>query len=135
MQPSAFSARILVVDDEPLVRTTLAALLQAVGHTVLEAPDGPTAVAELAAAPVDLVLTDLGLPGMTGEEVAQAVKERHPGLPVVLLTGFVDRALRERRPHGPVDRVLGKPVRLADLLAVIADLCPAENVVPMTAPN
>jgi CheY-like chemotaxis protein len=113
------------VDDERLVRTTLATLLRSADHTVHEASDGPSGLAQLAATPVDLVISDLGMPGMTGVEFAQAVKAAHPQLPVILLTGRGEQAIREMPPVGAVDRVLGKPIRLGDLLEVVAILSPA----------
>jgi hypothetical protein len=64
---------LLVVDDEPLVRTTLATLLRTLRHTVLEAADGPGALALLGTETVDCVLTDLGMPDMNGWELARAV--------------------------------------------------------------
>jgi PAS domain S-box-containing protein len=114
--------RLLVVDDEPLVRQTLATLLRAAGHGVTEAPDGATALALLATTPVDCVLTDLGMPGMSGWELARQVKAQTPPLPVLLLTGWgeqVDQAPAER---AHVDRILGKPVQIAALCAIIAEV-------------
>jgi CheY-like chemotaxis protein len=61
------------------------------------------------------------MPEMTGREVAEAVKAAAPSLPVVLLTGWGDQ-VAETESALPVDRILGKPIRLNDLLAVIAEL-------------
>jgi len=68
------------------------------------------------------VLTDLGMPEMSGVEVARHVKAAHPHLPVVLLTGWGDTATLPAADRAVVDRVLGKPVPLAALLQVIAEL-------------
>ncbi|HSB80984.1 MAG TPA: response regulator, partial [Candidatus Methylomirabilis sp.] len=76
----------------------------------------------LARVPVDLVLTDLGMPGVTGWDVARAVRARTPRLPIILLTGWGEQAAVEAGAEGLIDRVLGKPVRMDDLLQVIADL-------------
>jgi CheY-like chemotaxis protein len=70
----------------------------------------------------DLVLTDLGMPEMSGAEVARRVKAAHPRLPVILLTGWGDTTTLPKADRQSVDRVLGKPVRLADLLQVVAEL-------------
>jgi signal transduction histidine kinase/ActR/RegA family two-component response regulator len=124
--PSRRSAprRLLLIDDEPLVRTTLGSLLRAMGHTVSEAASGADGLATLAAHPVDCVLTDLGMPEMTGWDVARAVRARHPILPIVLLTGWGEQAPGDVAEIPLVDRVLGKPVRLEDLLDTIAELTP-----------
>jgi CheY-like chemotaxis protein len=95
------------------------------GHLVLEADGGAAGIALLGKDPVDLVLTDLGMPEVTGWEVARAVKARAAGVPVVLLTGWGEDGTGEASVAGLADRVLGKPVRLKDLLAVIQELTDA----------
>lgn len=87
-----------------------------------QAKEVATALAAFGAQPVDLVCTDLGMPGMTGWELAQALKARAPSLPVVLLTGWGDQAAAQADKQGLVDRILGKPARLQELLAAIAEL-------------
>ena len=114
--------RILVVDDDATVRDTIVSLLRAAGHLVIDAAGGAAGVARLADGPVDLVLTDLGMPEVTGWDVARAVRERYPRLPVVLLTGWGAHGTGEEPPAGLVDRIVAKPVTLNDLLAVIDDL-------------
>jgi len=119
---AAEACRFLMVDDESVVREALAALLRAVGHTVTEAADGPSALALLATTAVDVVCTDLGMPGMSGWEVARQVKARRPDLPVILLTGWSEQAVGNEPNRQWVDAVLGKPVRLAEFLATLAAL-------------
>jgi PAS domain S-box-containing protein len=116
------SRRILVIDDDPTVRCTMTELLRAAGQTVLVAESGPAGLAHLAHTLPDLVLTDLGMPEMSGVDVARRVKAAHPRLPVVLLTGWGDTATLPPEDRQVVDRVLGKPVRLAELLRVVAEL-------------
>jgi CheY-like chemotaxis protein len=116
---AATTRRLLVVDDEPVVLTTVAALLRAAGHTVLEAADGPAALALLAREPLDLAFTDLGMPDMNGWELAREIKARRPGLPVVLLTGWRDPTPGDDQTERHVDTILGKPIRLGDVLRVI----------------
>jgi GAF domain-containing protein/ActR/RegA family two-component response regulator len=117
---SAGGRRLLVVDDEELVRMTLAGLLRTVGHTILEADGGEQALRCLMDHSVDLVITDLGMPGMTGWEVAQRIKTAHPRLPVILLTGWGQQIPQSTPGYAYVDQVLGKPVRLEDLQDAIA---------------
>jgi PAS domain S-box-containing protein len=114
--------RILVVDDDASVRETLASLLRASGHRVIEADGGAAGLARLATAEVDMVLTDLGMPDVTGWDVAREAKRRRPGLPVVLVTGWGDQVEAEAPAGDPVDRVLAKPVQLKELLGLIAEL-------------
>jgi len=118
--------RILVVDDNHMVRQTIAGLLRAAGHVVTDADGGAAGIARLEETPVDLVFTDLGMPEVTGWDVARAVRARRPGLPIVLLTGWGEHGTGEAEPAGLVDRILGKPVRLEELLAVIDELTTVE---------
>ena len=111
--------RLLVVDDEEAVRQTLARLLRTAGHTVLEASDGPGALACLATVPVDLVCTDLGMPGMSGLELARQIESRHRGLPVILLTGWLEQPAGESGDPAGVEAILRKPIRLAELLRAV----------------
>jgi CheY-like chemotaxis protein len=120
--PSVRTHRILLVDDDAGVRKTLASLLRASGQDVLEAGSGSEALDCLRTTPVDLVLTDLGMPEITGWDVARAAKARRPDLPVVLLTGWGDHAGAELASDAGVDRVLAKPVPRSSLLTVIAEL-------------
>jgi PAS domain S-box-containing protein len=120
-RPGGTPRRLLVIDDEPQVRETLAGLLRAAGHTVTEAASGPAGLALLGTIPVDCVLTDLGMPEMTGWEVAKAVTASWPNLPVLLLTGWGDQTA-DAPPGHRVARVLSKPIRREELLAVIAEV-------------
>ncbi len=118
------SRRLLVIDDEPMVRKTLVALLRTVGHMVTEAAGGAEGLARLMEGPVDCVLTDLGMPELTGWDVARAVKTHAPQLPVILLTGWGELPLGEPESAKSelVDRILSKPIQLEDLLGVIAEI-------------
>jgi signal transduction histidine kinase/ActR/RegA family two-component response regulator len=111
--------RILLIDDDPMVRETAARLLDSAGHTVLVAESGPAGLRRLAEGPVDIVLTDLGMPEMTGWEVARAVRGHSPRTPVLLLTGWGDQ-FQDAAERSLVDGVLGKPFRLEDLLRALA---------------
>jgi PAS domain S-box-containing protein len=120
-QPSAPGRRrILLIDDEEPVRMTIANLLRAVGHTVIEADGGAQGLACLTDGAVDLVITDLGMPKMTGWEVAQQVKATFSDLPVLLLTGWGEHLSDAAPGRGCVDRVLAKPIRLEELQGAIA---------------
>ena len=105
-----------------MVREATASLLREVGHLVVDAHGGAAGVARLDEGPVDLVLTDLGMPEVTGWDVARAARARNPNLPVVLLTGWGEHGGGEAAPVGLVNRILAKPAPLGDLLAVIDEL-------------
>jgi CheY-like chemotaxis protein len=114
--------RILLVEDEYVVRQTLASLLRGAGHTVVEADSGTAGLAAFGAQPIDLVCTDLGMPGMNGWELARALKAQAPSIPVILLTGWGEYPAGEESDRGRVDRIIGKPARLQDLQVAIAEL-------------
>ncbi len=115
-KPPGLAARVLVVDDEPLVRRTLKRVLESVKLTVTEAENGERALAALAAAPgqIDVVLLDLSMPGLTGAEVLRRVKALYPKLPVLVLSGD----LGAQPPPGAA-AALQKPVMLRELQAAI----------------
>jgi PAS domain S-box-containing protein len=113
--------RLLLIDDDSMVRESIADILRTVGHIVFEAEGGPAGLAILETHPVDLVLTDLGMSEMTGWEVARRIKARSPDLPVVLLTGWGPQAVLAPEARSLVRAMLGKPVTLEDLLRAIGD--------------
>jgi two-component system phosphate regulon response regulator PhoB len=83
-------ARVLVVDDEPAIRALIRSTLERAGHTVLEAADGPAALASAQTHLPDLVLLDVALPGLSGLEVCRRLKAepRTAGTEILLLTGL-----------------------------------------------
>ncbi len=81
-------ARILICDDQELMRDSLASLLAREGHTVVAAGDGPQALQRIGAGKVDLLITDLKMPKMTGMELLAEAKKLQPDMPVVLMTAF-----------------------------------------------
>jgi DNA-binding NtrC family response regulator len=116
-------SRILVVDDEPSIRTVLKAHLSRDGYDVAIASDGAEAVSALTASPFDLVISDLKMPGMSGLELLAWCIREQPGLPVVLITahGTVDTAV-EALKLGAQDFIT-KPFDLEELrLTVIKAL-------------
>ncbi len=85
--PGLFSRRVLVIDDDSPSREILACILRTAGYLVAEAPTGLEGLQFLQEAPVDLLITDLQMPGMSGWKIAQAARRLWPGLPIVLVTG------------------------------------------------
>ena len=113
--PDTTAYRLLVVDDESMVRTVTAKLLRLRGHSVEEASGGPEALAKLADHPFDLVVTDLGMPEMSGHELAYRIRQHHPHLGIVLLTGHTDAEDKSAN----VDVVVKKPFQIDALDTII----------------
>jgi CheY-like chemotaxis protein/two-component sensor histidine kinase len=88
---SSRSATILVVDDDPLVAMSTVDMLEDLGHTVIEASSADQALMILEnGQPIDLLLTDHAMPGMTGIELAKIARSKRPAMPVLLATGYSD---------------------------------------------
>ena len=123
--PGAASVRVLVVDDDPMVRAVLAGHLEARGYRVSQASDGLDALARLdAGEPAELLVTDFAMPGMNGLALIEEARRRRPGLPVLLLTGYADATVRlhvEDTPYAAV-ALLRKPVSGDELVAGTAAL-------------
>jgi signal transduction histidine kinase/ActR/RegA family two-component response regulator len=120
--------RVLVVDDNADAANTLALLLRLEGHAVRTAADGAAALSAVQAAPPDLILLDLDLPGLSGLEVARRVRG-DLGLTDVLmvaLTGYGQDEDRRRSQQAGCDAHLVKPVDLDTLHALLARAAPAE---------
>jgi signal transduction histidine kinase/FixJ family two-component response regulator len=112
-------AKILVVDDDPLVAMSTVAMLNDLGHAVTEANSGERALKCLESGlQIDLMLTDQAMPGMSGIELAQLVRKRRPGLPILLVTGYADlpACQQAKLPRLP------KPYSQAQLQASIEEL-------------
>jgi signal transduction histidine kinase len=89
--PAVASCRVLLVDDDVLVMTGTAAMIEDLGHTPIEANSGADALAKLASGlEVDVVMTDHAMPGMTGLQLAKYIQENYAGLPVILATGYAE---------------------------------------------
>ena len=116
------TGRILVVDDDRVFRLSTAALLEGEGHRVTGAADASEATACLARDRFDLVILDLRMPGLDGIGLAEVLRTRGEGVPILMISGFgtVDAAVRAL--HGGVDDFLTKPVEPEVLLGRVADL-------------
>jgi PAS domain S-box-containing protein len=112
---------VLVVDDEAAVRELVVTLLEELGFRVLQATDGPAALATLAGeARVDLLIADLGLPGLGGRQVAHVAREKRPGLKVLFMTGYAEDA-----PGGdeePATALIHKPFALEALASRVREM-------------
>src|SRR5437899_3999728 len=117
--------RILAVDDEPTVLEALADTLGEDGHRVLTAGSGREALTLLDGGErVDVVITDLGMPGMTGWELARALRTRQPDLPVGLISGWTSSADFSAEEASHVAFVIAKPYTLGALRTALAPFRP-----------
>ncbi len=122
-QPAERSARVLVVDDEPMVRNVAARLMSLKGHEVVEAGSGREALQLAGMQVFDVIFTDQGMPEMSGRELAARLRENLPHTPIVLLTGDTDAG----EPDENVDLVLTKPFKLDELESAIQNLTGVHN--------
>jgi two-component system cell cycle sensor histidine kinase/response regulator CckA len=114
-------AKILVVDDSELARNLIGDVLAKAGHAVRTASGGSEALDILADGAYDLLVTDWVMPGMMGEELVRKVREKHPGLPVVIITSYYDSELLTRE-EVPGDGVVRKPFKNETLLDMVDKL-------------
>ena len=85
--PNSLIPRVLIVDDEPAIRTVLKTFYEGSGYTAVEAASGEEAVEHLAQCNIDFVITDLKLPVMSGSDLVAKMKDHFPDVPVMLMTG------------------------------------------------
>jgi signal transduction histidine kinase/CheY-like chemotaxis protein len=107
--------KTLLVEDEPEVRAQIARTIHEMGFAVIEAGDGTTGLQIIETGdPLDLLITDVGLPGLSGSRLAAAAREARPGLPILIITGYAGKSL-ENLQLGPNAEVLRKPFTLDEL--------------------
>jgi two-component system KDP operon response regulator KdpE len=113
------TVRILVIDDEPAIRRFLRTSLGAEGYDVLEAEDGETGLAMLRRNAVDLLVLDLGLPGMDGLEALRRLRDSGSSLPVIVLSSRTDETGKVKALDLGADDYVTKPFGTDELLARI----------------
>ncbi|MBA3451368.1 MAG: response regulator [Chloroflexia bacterium] len=105
--------QILVVDDEPVIRDVLSTLFETEGYGVRCAADGLAAMELVADEPPDLVIADIIMPRLDGWGLLASLRERYPGIPVILLSA----TFRGQPPNGAV--LIAKPFDVDHLLAIV----------------
>jgi CheY-like chemotaxis protein len=113
--------RVLIVDDQHDIRRVLATGIKTLGEEVevVEIPSGEEAILEVTRRPVDLLVTDVRLAGITGLELVNRIKKRNPGLKIILVTGVDDPKVRHQVADAGVDAYFYKPVHMADFLDAV----------------
>jgi two-component system, cell cycle sensor histidine kinase and response regulator CckA len=117
---SSLAGTVLIVEDEPSIRTLTSRILRRQGYQVLEAVDGADAlrVADDHAGPIEVLLTDLVMPGIGGAELASRIGGERPHLRVVYMSGYGEEDLATHGVEGPA-LFLGKPFRPDELIAKV----------------
>lgn len=118
--------RLLLIDDDNKVLNALRDGLCANGHRVEVANTGSAGIELFSRAmregnPFDAVITDLGMPGMDGQQVAEAIKHLNPNCPVTLLTGWGNQLDTLTAPMAHIDAVLAKPPKISEIEALLHD--------------
>jgi PAS domain S-box-containing protein len=116
---SARRLRVLVVEDDPLVRMAITEQLTSQGHTVESATNGLEGLDRFMSGRFDFVLTDRAMPEMGGDQLATTIKQLAPNKPIIMLTGFGDLMDAKGEQPAGVDAVVGKPVTLDALTQAI----------------
>lgn len=118
-------AKVLVIDDDPKVRSVVARFVELEGHTVVQAANGKEAIGQLQGDPADLVISDIFMPEMDGIEVLIELREHFPAAKLVAMSGggaiAATHVLKTAKALGAV-AVLEKPFDLEDIRELLADL-------------
>ncbi len=118
--------RVMIVDDDDAFRKSLSEMLSAHDFLTLSVSNAEEALKELEYDDVDIVVTDVRMPGMDGIALTKEVKQRHPDLPVVLITGFLPDC--ESGLHA--DGFLRKPFRIENIIRLLESLIPQATTTP-----
>lgn len=103
------SETILVVEDEQMLRGLLEVMLSRLGYRVLIAPDATTAIEIVRTAPIDVVITDVIMPGRTGPELALELRAQAPELPILFMSGYSAAAIEDRGQLADSEGLIEKP--------------------------
>lgn len=119
MPPRRCALRILVVDDNENIRDMLEDFLNFEGHKPVLAKDGKEALEIFCEQDFDIVITDLGMPGMSGWELSKYIKQRKPEIPIVIITGWGAQLGAEDLKKNKVESILCKPFNLDQVKQMI----------------
>ncbi|MBI3968701.1 MAG: response regulator [Chloroflexi bacterium] len=114
-EPAEQAITVIILDDQPDVAEVLQMMLEAEGHEVEVCTSGEEVLSRLEEEPVDLLCTDLNMPGLSGWDVAAAVKQRWPTLPIAVVTGWSEHYSTAELQQRSVDLLLRKPFQVRDV--------------------
>jgi DNA-binding response OmpR family regulator len=118
-------ARILLIEDDDAVRTSVARILVLMGHTVVEARDGKEGLKLFSESGADLVITDLVMPEKEGLEVVMELKRSHPNTRIIAISGGGRRApgdILKMAKHLGAAKVLAKPMSIEELRSAVTEV-------------
>jgi PAS domain S-box-containing protein len=121
-EPPGAGETVLVVEDEPVVRGVIVEMLQDQGYRVLEAFDGPSGLKILREQRIDLLVTDVGLPGMNGRQLADQARESRPDLKILFITGYAENVAIAKGFLQPGMEMITKPFDLDKLAQRIREM-------------
>ncbi len=121
------SAHILVIEDDEEIRQLLFDILKPNGYHLAVSSNGAEGLKLYETSRFDLVITDLGMPEMSGWEVTQAIKKIHPHKPVLLLTGWGIETDQQKLKDSQVDQIISKPIQVDCLLRIVAEMLEPEG--------
>jgi len=129
--PHGSGETVLVVEDDSSVRLLIAEVLRELGYSCLEATDGQAALPLLSSnIRMDLMVTDVGLPGLNGRQLAEIAREHRPGLRVLFVTGYAEHATERGRFLGLGMDMITKPFTLDGLAIKIREMIASAHVAP-----
>ena len=114
--------RILVVDDDEQIRDVLTDMLTIDGYLITSCEDGPSALKAFESSEFEIMITDLGMPGMSGLELAGIVHEKKPEMPIAMITGWGTQLNQDEVALKGIKAVLPKPFHLKDIKSLIKEL-------------
>lgn len=119
---------VLLVEDDAAVRMLVLNVLDELGYTAHQAPDAKTALALLESSlRIDLLVTDVGLPGMNGRQLAEIARQHRPGLNVLFMTGYAETAAERQGFLEQGMDMIGKPFSVEQLATMIRGMIPTKN--------
>jgi DNA-binding NtrC family response regulator len=113
---------ILIVDDNPNMSSLLVEMLEVFQYNALRAKDGHDALDQIEKNDISMVITDMRMPKMSGLELLQAIKERKPKLPVVMISGYSVEECDSDIVRNKADGFLNKPFMMSDIEKLLGDL-------------
>ncbi len=116
------SKNILVVDDDDDVREVLKDTLELAGHKIVDCPDAFTALDEVENKSYDIIITDLGMPGMTGLEMSEKIHKKYPNIPIIMITGWGTQLNSDETAKNGIVTVMSKPFHLKDVREMVEGL-------------
>ena len=119
---SGLTRKILIVDDNMNMSSLLREILEVFDFEGVNVESGEKALESLESEQYDMVITDLKMPGMSGEELFSAVKQDHPEMPVVVITGYSVSSPETQIILGKADGFLHKPFKVTDVEGLLKDV-------------